>query len=208
MIAALGIMSDVDLLEIALDGLIPFDPITCCLLDSVAIEIKGQFKPLHSAASADPIYLFIGPFEWEDVDGMGCLKCPLDGSFAHWSLDPDGPGASVDADEHGLPQLEQEFSIGVRWDPEQYKVIEEYLRFKQYDPYSTAYAEDKGYPLLMYRNIGPEVDRQSVLNDEASSDGRDGIDVASHRSNQRRTKKIGSKIRRFVDSFARRKKHY
>ncbi|EEB94387.1 hypothetical protein MPER_06807 [Moniliophthora perniciosa FA553] len=157
----------------------PPGPRHCYLLDFVQIKIKGQFEPLHSAASADPIYLFVGPLEWEDVDRMYCLKCPLDSLFAHWSLDPDGPSASFNADEYGLPQLEQTFSVGAWWDLGRYKVIEEYLRFKQYDPYSTAYAEDKGYPLLTYRNIGPVWDHQSVME----------VFNAFHRSNQQRKKK-------------------
>ncbi|ESK89097.1 hypothetical protein Moror_5302 [Moniliophthora roreri MCA 2997] len=166
----------------------------CYLLDSVVIDIQGRFKPLPgNSTSADPIYLFIGPFEFETVDGIPCLKRPLNGSFAHWSLDPSGPGTPIDAGKYGLSQFEENFSVGVFWDIARYMAVEEYLRFKEYDPYSTAHAEDQEYPLLTYRNK-PGQRLEEVT--EARNDS----------NRRRRMKKIGLKIKRFLDSLARRKK--
>ncbi|ESK89671.1 hypothetical protein Moror_8589 [Moniliophthora roreri MCA 2997] len=190
----------------------------CYLLDHIHFDIKGQFKPLSSssATSSVSIYLFIDPLKTEMINGLPCLKYSPEGLFIHWSLNPDGPGTPVDVDEYGLPQIEIQMSFGSWWCIEDYKAVLDYLHSKGYDPYSTAYAEEQGYPLLTYRNVGEEVETETETSVEDVADvtastafnANNSFEVASHTSKLRQIKRIGSKIRRFVDSFAKREKKH
>ncbi|ESK86118.1 hypothetical protein Moror_9325, partial [Moniliophthora roreri MCA 2997] len=189
---------------------------TCNLLDHIQFDIKGQFKPLpsSSATSSVPIYLFIDPPKTEMINGLPCLKYPLEGPFMHWSLNPDRPGTPVDVDEYGLPQIEIQMSFGTWWGSVDYKAVRDYLDFKGYDSYSTAYAEKQEFPLLTYRNVGEEVETQTetsvedVANVTTSTafNANNSFEVASHTFKLQWMKRIGLRIRHFVDSFASRKK--
>ncbi|ESK84239.1 hypothetical protein Moror_3808 [Moniliophthora roreri MCA 2997] len=185
---------------------------SCHLLDHVDFEIKGQFSPLHISPTAPsvPIHLFIDPLKTEIIDGLPCLRYPPERPFIHWSLDPDGPTTPVDMDNYGLTSLKLEFSAGTWWNIGDYQVVKEYLCSKGYDHYSTAYAVDHGYPLLTYRNpeegAEPTEEMTEAITAKKSSSTQDDFEVASRTSKLRRTKRIGSRIRRFVDHFARREK--
>ncbi|THU78581.1 hypothetical protein K435DRAFT_887286 [Dendrothele bispora CBS 962.96] len=71
-------------------------------------------------------------------------------SFSYWSFDPTGEQRLTreEISKFGLPDLDLSVAVGTQWHDRHYRAIMKYLQLKGYNPFSTKYAEDYGFPIF------------------------------------------------------------
>ncbi|KAJ8075459.1 hypothetical protein PM082_019797 [Marasmius tenuissimus] len=70
----------------------------------------------------------------------------------HFSRDPKGKTviSEKDWEQSGIPELEVETCVGSYWEDEEYNLVESHLHTKNYDIDGKQYAQDHGYPELIW----------------------------------------------------------
>ncbi|KAL0057396.1 hypothetical protein AAF712_015963 [Marasmius tenuissimus] len=120
-------------------------------IDEIGFSIAGDFSRGLKSCPA-PAYLFVPPLHVEYIDGMYYIPHPLPDPLFYWSWDPKGKTviSEKDWEQHGIPELEVETWAGSFWDPDQYELVENHLRKKHYEVDGKQYAQDHGYPELIW----------------------------------------------------------
>ncbi|KAJ8075346.1 hypothetical protein PM082_019684 [Marasmius tenuissimus] len=121
------------------------------LIDEVGFSIAGNFLRGIKPCPA-PAYLFVPLLHVKYIDGMYYIPHPLPDPLFYWSWDPKGKTviSEKDWEQHGIPELEVETCAGTFWDPDEYELVENHLRKKHYEVDGKQYAQDHGYPELIW----------------------------------------------------------
>ncbi|KAK1224131.1 hypothetical protein PQX77_012990 [Marasmius sp. AFHP31] len=104
--------------------------------------------------SSKPTYLFVPPLPIKIINNMHCVPYPLPQPLFFWSHDPHGKEAIGEEkwEELGIPKLELEYWVGSHWLREDYDLVYEHLRSREYDWNGREYAREHDYPELTYGN--------------------------------------------------------
>ncbi|KAJ8075439.1 hypothetical protein PM082_019777 [Marasmius tenuissimus] len=83
---------------------------------------------------------------------MYCIPHPLSGPLFYWSWDPKGKTviSEKDWEQSRIPKLEVKMWVGSFWHTFEYNVVESHLHTKSYDIDGKQYAQDHGYPELIW----------------------------------------------------------
>ncbi|KAJ8075344.1 hypothetical protein PM082_019682 [Marasmius tenuissimus] len=146
-------------------------------IDEIGFSVTGSFSRGLKTCSA-PVYLFVPPLHVEYIDGMYCIPHPLPDPLFYWSWDPKGKTviSEIDWEQSGIPQLEVETWVGSYWVDEEYRLIKSHLHTKNYDIDGKQYAQDHGYPELIWGD--PHARRIVELKDTDSDE--DFEDFSQH----------------------------
>ncbi|KAJ8075384.1 hypothetical protein PM082_019722 [Marasmius tenuissimus] len=119
-------------------------------IDEIGFSVAGNLAGT-SGAYPTPVYLFVPPLHIEYIDGMCCIPDPLPGPIFYWSLDPKGKATIPEQnwDQYGIPHLTVETWLGSHWSSG-YRVVDNHMRNKNYEPDGKQYARDYGYPELIW----------------------------------------------------------
>ncbi|KAJ8075423.1 hypothetical protein PM082_019761 [Marasmius tenuissimus] len=122
-----------------------------CFIDEIGFSIAGDFSRRLKTCPA-PAYLFVPPLHVEYIDRMYCITHPLPDPIFYWSWDPKGKTviSELDWEQSGIPQLEVETWVGSYWEDEEYRLIKSHLHTKNYEIDGKQYAQDHGYPELIW----------------------------------------------------------
>ncbi|KAK1223010.1 hypothetical protein PQX77_014130 [Marasmius sp. AFHP31] len=127
----------------------PYDDLV--FIDQVRFSLVGtfQYKP---AKSTTPAYLFVPLIPVELVDDVHCIRYPLPDAPFFWSSDSNGQNIICEEDweAYGIPQLEILTWIGSSWSKDKYATVQDHLRNKDCSLYGRQYAQEHGYPELVY----------------------------------------------------------
>ncbi|KAK1216420.1 hypothetical protein PQX77_020940 [Marasmius sp. AFHP31] len=120
-------------------------------IDQVRFSLVGTFQ-YNPAKSTTPAYLFVPLIPVELVDDVHCIRYPLPDTFFFWCSDSDGQNViyQEDWEAYGIPQLEIFTWIGSSWSRRGYKTVHDHLRKKNYPLDGRQYAQEHGYPELVY----------------------------------------------------------
>ncbi|KAJ8075417.1 hypothetical protein PM082_019755 [Marasmius tenuissimus] len=139
------------------------------LIDEVAFSIAGRslrgIKPCPA-----PVYLFVPPLHVEYIDGMYCIPHPLPDPLFYWSWDPKGNTviSEKDWEQSGIPRLEIKTRVGSYWFDEEHRLVKSHLHTKNYEIDGKQYAQDHGYPELIWSD--PHARRIVELKDTDSDE--------------------------------------
>ncbi|KAK1215947.1 hypothetical protein PQX77_021428 [Marasmius sp. AFHP31] len=101
-------------------------------IDQIGFELEVTFS-VDSTTFPTPAYIFISPLHTKLVNGL----------YYFTSTDKE------DWERLGIPELSVRDLTGSYWDDEDYIVVQEVLRQKNYDPDGKRYAREHGYPELI-----------------------------------------------------------
>ncbi|KAK1215403.1 hypothetical protein PQX77_022007, partial [Marasmius sp. AFHP31] len=120
-------------------------------IDRVGFEVKATFN-YNPTTSYKPTYLFVPPLPIKIINNMHCVPYPLPQPLFFWSHDLQGKEAITEEDweELGIPKLELQHWVGSCWERWEYDSIYEHLRSRDHDWNGKEYAQDHGYPELIY----------------------------------------------------------
>ncbi|KAJ8075421.1 hypothetical protein PM082_019759 [Marasmius tenuissimus] len=109
---------------------------------------------------------------------MYCIPHPLPDPLFYWSWDPKGKTviSEKDWEQSGVPELEVETWVGSFWEDEEYRLIKSHLHTKNYEIDGKQYAQDHGYPELIWGD--PHARRIVELEDTDSDE--DFEDFSQH----------------------------
>ncbi|KAK1216012.1 hypothetical protein PQX77_021362 [Marasmius sp. AFHP31] len=135
-------------------------------IDEIGLVVTGKFSRNPTTCFA-PAYLFIPPLDAEYIDGMYCIPHPLPYPLFCWSWDPKGKTvvSKEDWEQAGIPKLDVKTWLGSSWD--EYSVVASHLRKKEYAVNGKQYAQDHGYPELIW---GDPRDRRIEELEDTGSD--------------------------------------
>ncbi|KAK1216106.1 hypothetical protein PQX77_021284 [Marasmius sp. AFHP31] len=117
----------------------------------VGFNLRGTFVNYPTTCNL-PAYLFVPPLRTEVINNLYCIRHPLPQSLFYWAHDPQGRSVIAEADwkKFGIPELRVEEVIGSYWDKEEYTMVQDHLRRKNYDLDGGQYARERGYPELVF----------------------------------------------------------
>ncbi|KAK1218768.1 hypothetical protein PQX77_018525 [Marasmius sp. AFHP31] len=120
-------------------------------IDQVGFELKATFHH-DPATSSTPAYLFVPPLPVEIINNMQCVQYPFSRPLFYWSHDPQGEQVIAEEkwEEFGIPKLEMKDLVGSNWWSESYAFVREHLTSKNYNLDGRQYAQEHGYPKLIY----------------------------------------------------------
>ncbi|KAK1219092.1 hypothetical protein PQX77_018196 [Marasmius sp. AFHP31] len=120
-------------------------------VEDVRFSLIGTIH-YNPANSIIPAYLFVPPLPVETVDNVYCIRYPLPTALFFWCSDPNGQDiiCEEDWDTYGIPQLKIFSWIGGWWDWSAYSVVRNHLQKKSYSLDGKRYAQEHGYPELVY----------------------------------------------------------
>ncbi|KAK1225605.1 hypothetical protein PQX77_011447 [Marasmius sp. AFHP31] len=83
---------------------------------------------------------------------MKCVRYPFPRPLFYWSHDPQGEQVIAEEkwEEFGIPKLEMKAMVGNYWNSGAYAFVQEHLTLKNCDLDGRQYAQDHGYPELIY----------------------------------------------------------
>ncbi|KAK1223153.1 hypothetical protein PQX77_013975, partial [Marasmius sp. AFHP31] len=120
-------------------------------IDQVGFELKATFHhdPTTSSTQA---YLFVPPLPVEIINNMKCVQYPFPRPLFYWSHDPQGKQIIAEENwgEFRIPRMEIRDTVGSNWYREHYDFVREYLTSKNYNLDGRQYAQEYGYPELIY----------------------------------------------------------
>ncbi|KAK1215598.1 hypothetical protein PQX77_021787 [Marasmius sp. AFHP31] len=120
-------------------------------IDEVRFSLVGTFQ-YNPAKSTTPVYLFVPPIPVKLVDNIYCMHYPLPDTPFFWCSDSNGQNViyEEDWDTYEIPQLEILPWIGSSWYYHEYEIVHNHLRKKNYPLDGRQYAQEHGYPELVY----------------------------------------------------------
>ncbi|KAK1221137.1 hypothetical protein PQX77_016060, partial [Marasmius sp. AFHP31] len=120
-------------------------------IDKVGFQLKATFHH-DPTTSSTPAYLFVPPLPVETINNMKCIQYPFPSPLFYWSCDPQGKQiiAEENWEEFGIPKLEIQDWVGSYWGSEEYAFVQEHLTSKNYNLDGRQYAQEHGYPELIY----------------------------------------------------------
>ncbi|KAK1223008.1 hypothetical protein PQX77_014128 [Marasmius sp. AFHP31] len=120
-------------------------------IDEVRFSLVGTFQ-YNPAKSTTPVYLFVPPIPVKLVDNIYCMHYPLPNTPFFWCSDSNGQNViyEEDWDTYEIPQLEILPWIGSSWYYHEYEIVHNHLRRKNYPLDGRQYAQEHGYPELVY----------------------------------------------------------
>ncbi|KAK1215751.1 hypothetical protein PQX77_021640 [Marasmius sp. AFHP31] len=120
-------------------------------VEDVRFSLIGtiHYNPTNSIT---PAHLFVPPLPVETVNNVYCIRYPLPAALFFWCSDPNGQNiiCEEDWDTYGIPQLEIFSWIGGWWDWDDYLMVQNHLQKKSYSLDGRQYAQEHGYPELVY----------------------------------------------------------
>ncbi|KAK1217615.1 hypothetical protein PQX77_019728, partial [Marasmius sp. AFHP31] len=118
-------------------------------IDEVGFSITGNLSHNPTTSLA---YLFIPPLDAEYIDGMYCVPDPPPYPLFYWSWDTEGKTmiSEEDWEQAGVPELAIDMCIGSCWEDFEYDMVKRHLRKKKYAVDGKQYAQDHGYPELIW----------------------------------------------------------
>ncbi|KAG7100044.1 hypothetical protein E1B28_001829 [Marasmius oreades] len=123
-------------------GCVPSDFV---FLNWLEISLEGTIPK----QSTETLYLTIPPIQPDENSPH--VKLPLSASsMFFWSLSPQGYPklTAAEIESRGLQDIGIKFYVGTSWNPVRHEAVRQYLTLENYDLYSKAYAQDRGYPLI------------------------------------------------------------
>ncbi|KAK1224516.1 hypothetical protein PQX77_012578 [Marasmius sp. AFHP31] len=135
----------------------PYDDLV--FIDQVHFSLVGTFQ-YNPAKSTTPAYLFVPPIPVELVDNVHCIRYPLRDAPFFWCSDSNGQNIiyQEDWEAYGIPQLEIFTWMGSSWYRGVYETVHSHLQKKDYPLDGTQYAQEHGYPELVYGNASNQAD--------------------------------------------------
>ncbi|KAK1226152.1 hypothetical protein PQX77_010877 [Marasmius sp. AFHP31] len=120
-------------------------------IDEVHFSLVGTFQ-YNPAKSTTPVYLFVPPIPVKLVNNIYCMQYPLPDTPFFWCSDSNGQNViyEEDWDTYEIPQLEILPWIGSSWYYHEYEIVHDHLRKKNYPLDGRQYAQEHGYPELVY----------------------------------------------------------
>ncbi|KAK1215901.1 hypothetical protein PQX77_021476 [Marasmius sp. AFHP31] len=120
-------------------------------VDEVGFQLKATFH-YNPMTSSTPAYLFVPPPPIEIIHNMRCVQYPFPNPLFYWSCDPQGEQiiAEENWEEFGIPKLEIEDFVGSYWTSDEYAFVQEHLMSTNYNLDGRRYAQEHGYPELIY----------------------------------------------------------
>ncbi|KAJ8095614.1 hypothetical protein PM082_023020 [Marasmius tenuissimus] len=172
-------------------------------IHDVRFSLVGTFHHWQVLAkSTTPAYLFVPPILAGAVNDVCCIRYPLPNPFFYWCSDPNGHNIirEEDWEAYGIPRLETFTWFGSAWYLLEYKLVQDHLQKNNYPLDGRQYAQNHGYPKLVYgdphdplRVVVEELDQLGSLDGPSkSSEHSDSSDQETKNSDKGDTPRVAA----------------